>query len=152
MTVEGFLNRAKGISNIIFLGVLAPYLKGNKNLLLIEQRITELFKGSNHSEQSAIAKCMPDLMSFFKEPEKIIKRIFESMGGLEDQLQVGQSYLAAGLLKGIGAKETIKYLDIIISSEYVSKTKSEKTGRCSLLNAFIDNFGRVVELRIIQII
>ena len=87
---------------------------------------------------------MPDLMSFFKEPEKIIKKIFENIGGLEEKLQIGQSYLAAGLLKGIGAEETLKYLDIIISSDYVSKTKSEKTGRCSLLNAFIDNFGRVV--------
>ncbi len=45
--MESFLTNAKGISNIVFLGVLAPYLKGNKNLNMIEKRITELFKGEN---------------------------------------------------------------------------------------------------------
>lgn len=34
-TMESFLTKAKGISNIVFLGVLAPYLKGNKNLNVI---------------------------------------------------------------------------------------------------------------------
>lgn len=45
LSMESFLTKAKGISNIVFLGVLAPYLKGNKNLNMIEKRITELFKG-----------------------------------------------------------------------------------------------------------
>ena len=43
--LEGFINRSTGVSNIVFLGVLAPYLEGNKNLIMIEKRITELFKG-----------------------------------------------------------------------------------------------------------
>ena len=47
LSMEGFLTRAKGISNIVFLGVLAPYLKGNKNLNIIEKRIGELFQGDN---------------------------------------------------------------------------------------------------------
>ena len=42
--LEEFINKAKGVSNIIFLGVLAPYLEGNKNIQVIEKRITELFK------------------------------------------------------------------------------------------------------------
>lgn len=48
-TMEEFLTKAKGISNIVFLGVLAPYLKGNKNLNVVEKRITELFKGENRT-------------------------------------------------------------------------------------------------------
>lgn len=47
--MEQFLTKAKGISNIVFLGVLAPYLKGNKNLNVVEKRITELFKGENRT-------------------------------------------------------------------------------------------------------
>lgn len=43
--LEGFINRSSGVSNIVFLGVLAPFLQGNKNLIMIEKRITELFKG-----------------------------------------------------------------------------------------------------------
>ena len=39
-TMESFLTKAKGISNIVFLGVLAPYLKGHKNLKKKEKRIT----------------------------------------------------------------------------------------------------------------
>ena len=68
LSMESFLTKAKGISNIVFLGVLAPYLKGNKNLNVIEKRVTELFQGDNQNEQRSIAKCMPDLMSFFKSP------------------------------------------------------------------------------------
>jgi len=44
--LESFINRSTGVSNIVFLGVLAPFLQGNKNLLMIEKRITELFKGN----------------------------------------------------------------------------------------------------------
>jgi hypothetical protein len=40
LVLESFINKASGVSNIIFLGVLAPYLHGNKNLQIIEQRIT----------------------------------------------------------------------------------------------------------------
>ena len=43
-------------------------------------------------------------MSFFKQPENIIKNIFNNINGLEEKLQIGQSYLGAGLLKGVGAK------------------------------------------------
>ena len=64
--LESFINKSAGVSNIVFLGVLAPYLQGNKNLIMIEKRITELFKGEKENEQKSIAKCMPDLMSFFK--------------------------------------------------------------------------------------
>lgn len=49
MSMESYLTKAKGISNIVFLGVLAPYLKGNKNLNVIEKRITELFKGDSQT-------------------------------------------------------------------------------------------------------
>ena len=41
---------------------------------------------------------------------------------------------------------------MMISAEYPSKKKPEKAGRCWLLHAFIDNFGRVVELRVIEVI
>lgn len=74
--LESFINRSTGVSNIVFLGVLAPYLEGNKNLMMIEKRITELFKGQKESEQKSIAKCMPDLMSFFKEPKKLVEQIY----------------------------------------------------------------------------
>lgn len=33
--LEGFINRSTGVSNIVFLGVLAPFLQGNKNLIMI---------------------------------------------------------------------------------------------------------------------
>ena len=33
--LESFINRATGVSNIVFLGVLAPFLEGNKNLVMI---------------------------------------------------------------------------------------------------------------------
>lgn len=110
MSMESFLSKAKGISNIVFLGVLAPYLKGNKNLNIIEKRITELFKGDNQTEQRSIAKCMPDLMSFFKNPDQIIAKIFEDISTMDDKVQSGQSYLASGLLKGLGPKLTLSYL------------------------------------------
>ena len=77
LIMESFLTKAKGISNIVFLGVLAPYLKGNKNLNMIEKRITQLFKGDKHTQQCAIAKSMPELMSFFKNPDDLVTKIFE---------------------------------------------------------------------------
>lgn len=40
LILEGFINKASGVSNIIFLGVLAPFLEGNKNIQIIEKRIT----------------------------------------------------------------------------------------------------------------
>jgi hypothetical protein len=38
-------------------------------------------------------------------------------------MQIGQSYLFSGLLKGIGYKLTQTYLDKILASTYVTKTK-----------------------------
>jgi hypothetical protein len=108
--MESFLSKAKGISNIVFLGVLAPYLKGNKNLNVIEKRITELFKGESQAEQRSIAKCMPDLMSFFKNPDQIVSDIFHGISKMNEKMQSGQAYLASGLLKGLGSKPTLSYL------------------------------------------
>jgi hypothetical protein len=103
LVLEGFINKATGVSNIIYLGVLAPYLEGNKNLQIIEKRITELFKGDKEAEQRAISKCMPDLMSFFKKPLEIVDFIYTNIGTMTtESLQIGQSYLFSGLLKGIG--------------------------------------------------
>lgn len=123
MVLESFINKATGVSNIIFLGVLAPYLEGNKNLQIIEKRITELFKGHNEGDQKAISKCMPDLMSFFKQPLEIVNDIFVNIGTMKEEQQVGQSYLFTGLLKGIGYNQTQEYLEKTISSDYVTKTK-----------------------------
>jgi hypothetical protein len=48
---------------------------------------------------------MPDLMSFFKQPLEIIDYIFNNIGTMpSEELQIGQSYLFSGLLKGIGYK------------------------------------------------
>lgn len=153
LVLESFINKATGVSNIIYLGVLAPYLAGNKNLQIIEKRITELFKGEKENEQRAISKCMPDLMSFFKEPLKIVESIYTNIGTMTPEwLQIGQAYLFSGLLKGIGYNETHGYLDRIISNEYVAKTKGEKLGRIHLINALVENFGRVMELKGVKII
>lgn len=122
--LEGFINQATGVSNIIFLGVLAPFLEANKNLQIIERRITELFKGKNEDEQRSISKCMPDLMSFFKQPSQLVDGIYCSIGQISDALQVGQAYLFSGLLKGIGRKESLVYLDRLICEEYVAKSRS----------------------------
>jgi len=83
LVLESFISKASGVSNIIFLGVLAPYLEGHKNLQVIEQRITELFKGDREGDQKAISKCMQDLMSFFKNPEQIVEQIFINIGTMK---------------------------------------------------------------------
>lgn len=124
LSMESFLNKSKGVSNVVFLGVLAPYLKGNKNLSIIEKKITELFQGEKHSEQRAIAKCMPDLMSFFKNPENIVAKILEDISNMGEHQQVGQAYLASGLLKGLGHRQTLAYLEKIISKDYQAKAKN----------------------------
>ena len=61
-----------------------------------------MFKGDKEAEQKSIAKCMPDLMSFFKEPKKLVEQIFVDIKTLPESTQLGQAYLAVGLLKGIG--------------------------------------------------
>lgn len=76
-------------------------------------------------------------MSFFKKPKEIIDNIFNTISSMKDEQQIGQAYLFSGLLKGIGYKETLEYLDKILSSTYATKTRSEKNGRIQLLNAFI---------------
>lgn len=119
-------------------------MKGNKNLILVEKRITELFKGDNQTEQRSIAKCMPDLMSFFKNPDDIVSKIFEDISKMDEKTQSGQSYLASGLLKGSGSRQTIVYLEKLISQDYPNKTKGDKFGRILLFRAFIENFGRVI--------
>lgn len=144
LVLESFINRAAGVSNLIFLGVLAPFLSGNKNLQLVEKRITELFKSNKEAEQRAISKCMPDLMSFFKQPTQIVESIYQNISTMTEELQVGQAYLFSGLLKGIGYRETQSYLDKILAPTYVAKTRAEKLGRIHLLNALVQNFGRVV--------
>lgn len=90
---------------------------------------------------------MPDLMSFFKSPDQIVAKILEDISGYDEKKQIGQSYLLSGLLKGLGHKPTLIYLEKIISKDYPSKAKGEKSGRIWLIRAFIENFGRVIELR-----
>ncbi len=58
---------------------------------------------------------MPDLMSFFKEPKKLVEQIYIDLKTLPETSQLGQAYLAVGLLKGIGHRETIEYLERLIS-------------------------------------
>lgn len=56
---------------------------------------------------------------------------------MDEKTQTGQSYLASGLLKGLGSKKMLLHLEKIIAEDYPSKTKSEKFGRCQLFRAFI---------------
>ena len=58
---------------------------------------------------------MPDLMSFFKNPEDIVSKIFEDISKMDEKAQIGQSYLASGLLKGLGSKKMLPYLERLIS-------------------------------------
>jgi hypothetical protein len=53
-----------------------------------------------------------------------VEQIFINIGTIKEELQVGQSYLFSGLLKGIGYEHTTKYLDKIIAPEYTTKTRS----------------------------
>ena len=53
---------------------------------------------------------MPDLMSFFKDPDQIVSKIFTEISKMDEKTQIGQSYLASGLLKGLGSKQTLSYL------------------------------------------
>ena len=45
--LQNFLKDNKGVANVVFLGVLAPYIKDNKNQSVIEKRITGLFESDN---------------------------------------------------------------------------------------------------------
>lgn len=45
-------------------------------------------------------------MSFFKMPLQIVSDIFINIGTMSEDQQVGQSYLFAGLLKGIGYEQS----------------------------------------------
>lgn len=58
---------------------------------------------------------MPDLMSFFKNPDEIVAKIFEDISKMDEKTQTGQSYLASGLLKGLGSKKMLAYLERLIS-------------------------------------
>lgn len=49
-------------------------------------------------------------MSFFKNPDDLVAKIFEDIVKMDEKTQIGQSYLASGLLKGLGAKKTLSYL------------------------------------------
>lgn len=62
-------------------------------------------------------------MSFFKSPEKIVEKILEDISSFSDKKQIGQSYLVSGLLKGLGHKPTLSYLEKIISKDYPNKAK-----------------------------
>jgi hypothetical protein len=56
---------------------------------------------------------------------------------MDEKTQTGQSYLASGLLKGLGSKKMLLHLEKLIAEDYPSKTKGEKFGRCQLFRAFI---------------
>ena len=56
--LEKLMKSTQGISSIIFLGVLAPFLKEAKNLNLIQKRITDIFESDNENIQRSVAKCM----------------------------------------------------------------------------------------------
>lgn len=63
--------------------------------------------------------------------------------------------MAVGLLKGIGHRETVEYLERLLSTEMITKTRPEKTARIFLFTAFVEIFGRFVEIhanRIIEIV
>ena len=77
---------------------------------MTQRRIIDLFKSDKEAEQKSISKCIPDLMSFFKNPEKIVENIFDNIKTESPEVQVGQAYLFSGLLKGIGYRQTQEYL------------------------------------------
>ena len=56
---------------------------------------------------------------------------------MDRKLQSGQSYLFAGLIKGLGYKKMLLYLDMTIKREIPAKVSTEKMGVCYLLRGFI---------------
>lgn len=85
----------------------------------------------------------------------MVEQIFVDIKTLPENTQLGQAYLAVGLLKGIGHRETVEYLERLLSTEMITKTRQEKTARIFLFTAFVEIFGRFVEIhanRIIEIV
>ena len=80
-----------------------------------------------------------------------MRRLYEKIPTLDGHLQVGQSYLLAGLLKGIGTNEMLNYFGRLLEGYENAKTPQEKKGRLVMLKALLDNFGRVLEPRIIAL-
>lgn len=120
--LQSHLKHDKGVANVVFLGVLAPFVKDNKDIAVIEKRITSMFESDNEYQQKAISKCMNELMSFFKEPLELVRKLFEKIPTLDGHLQIGQSYLFAGLLKGIGTNEMLTYFNKLLEGYENTKT------------------------------
>ena len=108
------MKSSQGIASIIFLGVLAPFLKEAKNMNLIQKRITEIFESNNENIQRSVAKCMHELMSFFEKPKDLIADLYKKVTTIDGAGQVGKSYLISGLLKGVGVGELLVYIDKVL--------------------------------------
>lgn len=90
---------------------------------------------------------MHELMSFFKQPDQLVAGLYEKVVIVDSDKQVGQAYLISGLLKGIGIKQVMEYLDKTLEPSN-PKNIVEKKGKLYILSALFDNFGRAMEPKI----
>ena len=90
-------------------------------------------------------------MSFFDKPKVLVSELYTKVTTVESKDQIGKAYLLSGLLKGIGVSEVIIYLNKVLEPSE-PKNFVEKKGKMYVLSALLDNFGRAIEPRIIEVI
>jgi hypothetical protein len=155
-----FLEEKKGSPSsnlvaVILLGMAAPFISGSKALQGIEKKILTAFESGTEDEQKAIARCMPDLMDFFKNSGDIVREgLAKLQAGMPFSAAMrGQCYFIVGLCKGLGnaAVEQFGLLSGILDNFDKQKDARVRIGRAYLFKALAILFGRVLERNINEI-
>ncbi|KAL4445680.1 hypothetical protein ABPG74_006231 [Tetrahymena malaccensis] len=145
----------KQISSIVFLGVCSPYIKNKSLLETVSSKIILLFKNGSEDLQKSLAKCLPDLMSFFDNPKGLVEKTIQNLPFEPNVKQKkGQAYLVAGLIKGLGVNSIeqlniFKYIDEDLEQK---KDGQQKESILTLIICFLDVLGRVFEPYVSRVI
>ena len=161
--LEKFLKNAtirqeNQISTLVFLGVASPFVTNKALLDGVARKILALFeKGGPEAQQQqkAMAKNLTELMTFFENPDQIIRREMAGLfspSSLEERK--GKAYLVAGLIRGLGVEhiEKLRIMDTLQEHTDAKKEKFLKESVLVLLEGLFDTLGRLCEPYIERIV
>ena len=87
------------VTAIILMGNCAPYLKDKSKVKTICDKIVVTANSPSDHVKKNIARCLPDLIGFFQNPQKIVQDTLESMQVEKDINKMkGSAYLISGIL------------------------------------------------------
>lgn len=141
------------INSLVFISICAPQIKDQSKIDAILSKVLAFSSSKKFSIHNALAKCLPDLTQFMKNPKEVVDQMLKKIATNKNKEENrGAAYVVAGILKGLGVRyfDEFGILDFLQKNTKKAKFQERCHGCIELIHALYKVLGKSIEPYSIQ--